>query len=165
MSRKEIIMFSATIIISTLLSTIFNTVLLKSDTNHRIYEYYQTVNAAEVSPHVLKERVSRGEKVIIVDVRDPGAYDSSHIYWAINISADDPELVEKFRALGSDNAIVTYCYTQDCMASRQVGKILSENGIYVQHLNVWYIEREKKEWTWDVFRTDWSCPLTWAAWC
>lgn len=104
--------------------------------NQRIYDYYHTVNLAEVSPHILIERVKSGEKIIIVDVRDPAAYATSHISGAINIPANDEELVQKFAALDLNIPIVTYCYTEDCMASRQVGKILSENGIYVQHLNV-----------------------------
>lgn len=128
-----------TIIIAVIISLLGSITLQqfwRPSTQQRIYDYYQTVNAAEVSPHVLIERVKEGEDIIIVDVRDPGAYGAAHIPGAINIPASDEELVAKFRALGRGKAIVTYCYTEDCMASRQVGKILSEQGIYVQHLNV-----------------------------
>jgi len=135
-------------------------------THDRIRDYYMSVNAAEVSPHQLKQRVIGGEKIIIVDVRDPGAYAAGHIEGAINIPASDEDLVAKFTALDKNASIVTYCYTSDCMASRQVGKILVENGMYAQHLNVGYAEREAKEWTGNVFSGgSGACPLTGSAGC
>lgn len=144
-----------------LVSSIFS---FRSD-REVIRDYYRTITLAEVSPHLLIQRIKSWEEITIVDVRDPASFALSHIPWAINIPADDPELIQKFQDLNHANAIVTYCYTQDCMASRQVGNTLAENGMYVQHLNVWYAEREAKEWTWNAFDTSGACPLTWAAGC
>ena len=135
MKAQEIRLIIVAAVVSLIASMLTYNVMQPSD-HQRIYDYYHTVNVAEISPHVLIERVKGGENITIVDVRDPAAYAASHIQGAINIPADDEQLIEKFKALDTHNPIVTYCYTEDCMASRQVGKILSENGIYAQHLNV-----------------------------
>lgn len=133
-NESRMIIISALVaVVTSLLTGYF---INRPSDHQRIFDYYHTVNVAEVSPHVLIERVKSGEKILIVDVRDPGAYAAAHIEGAINIPASDEDLVAKFKALDPTLSIVTYCYTQDCMASRQVGKILSENGIYAQHLNV-----------------------------
>lgn len=136
MNREEgrIIIVAAIVAVAASLLTHYIT-RMPSD-NQRIFDYYHTVNVAEVSPHILIERIKSGEEITIVDVRDPGAYAAAHIEGAINIPASDEDLVTKFKALDQGKPIVTYCYTEDCMASRQVGKILSEHNLYVQHLNV-----------------------------
>lgn len=162
--------FAKLLIISIIVSSLISIVAIKwivtPTPQERIRDYYMNVNLAEVSPHLLKERVIDGENITIVDVRDPGSFAAGHIPWAINIPSSDPDLVAKFREIDPNSTIVTYCYTQDCMASRQVGKILVENGIYTQHLNVGYAEWEAKEWTWNVFEAKtWACPLTGSVGC
>ncbi len=149
-------------------------------------QYYQQEVAVGVSPHHLRKHMKSGE-YIIVDVRDEASYLKNHIKGAMNISADrDKEtIIASFSQLPKEKTIVTYCYSSACMASKKIGKLLAEHGIFVKHLNVgwneWRYDREMRnypeEWphtnvfdyvesghyvpletTWDV--DDGACPVS-----
>lgn len=75
--------FAKLLIISIIVSSLISIVAIKwivtPTPQERIRDYYMNVNLAEVSPHLLKERVIDGENITIVDVRDPGSFAAGHI--------------------------------------------------------------------------------------
>ena len=136
--------------------------------NDLIKEFYDTENAVHVSPHTIRKKMDRGEKnFILIDLRSQEEYEKEHIVGAINIPTyKDPnnsisietEVKEKERILNAfkelekqDKEIVTYCYSMPCMTGRKVGKLLSDNGIYVKTLNIGW-----NEWRyfWDLWNHD-----------
>lgn len=121
-----------------------------------IKDFYLIENAVHVSPHTVRKRMDAGEtNYILVDVRSPQEYEKEHIIGAINIPAyKDPNtsisietekeekerIINSFRELGSDREIIVYCYSMPCMTGRKIGKLLSENGIYVKALGIGWNE-------------------------
>ena len=65
----------------------------------------------KITPVVVKERLDKGEKLIIVDVRTKEEYDSGHIPNSLLIPYD--EIEKKAPALLTDKnaAIIVYCRT------------------------------------------------------
>ena len=65
----------------------------------------------KITPTALKERLDKGEKLIIVDVRTKEEYDSGHIANSLLIPYD--EIEKKAPALLTDKnaAIIVYCRT------------------------------------------------------
>ena len=65
----------------------------------------------KITPVVVKERLDKGEKLIIVDVRTKEEYDSGHIANSLLIPYD--EIEKKAPALLTDKnaAIIVYCRT------------------------------------------------------
>lgn len=130
-----------------------------------IRNFYLTENAVHVSPHGLRRKMDKGDKsFILVDLRSPQEYEKEHIISAISIPAyKDPDtsayedverIVARFRELPKNKDIIIYCYSIPCMTGRKVGKILSENGIFVKHLGVgwnewrhfWQLWNHEHEW-------------------
>ncbi len=114
-------------------------------------EFYLTENYIHVSPHHIRKAISKGDdSFIIVDLRSEEEYEKEHIIEAINIPAyRDPDtsaysdvdrIVSMFSSLPKDKDIIVYCYSTPCMTGRKVGKMLAENGIYVQHLGIGWNE-------------------------
>lgn len=138
----------------------------------RIREYYLTQNAVYVSPHTLRKRMDRGETgYTLVDLRSSQEYEKEHIVGAINIPAylnpdtsisletekeERERIVHAFRSLGKEKEIIVYCYSMPCMTGRKVGKLLSENGIYVKHLGIGW-----NEWRyfWNLWNHDGEKPV------
>ncbi len=67
------------------------------------------VQVCRVTPQEVKAEQDRGERVVLVDVRQPGAYESSpyEIPGAIRISPDQVE--QRYGSLPRDTRIVTFC--------------------------------------------------------
>ena len=114
--------------------------------NSLIKNFYETENAVYVSPHSLRVKMSKNDfNFTLVDLRSPEEYTREHIKGAINIPAykneetpdyNSERLVFEFSKLSKDKDIIVYCYSKPCMTGRKIGKILTENGIYVKHLGV-----------------------------
>src|SRR3989344_2110572 len=135
-----------------------------------IKEFYLAENAAHVSPHSLRRHMDKGDQnYVLVDLRSPQEYEREHIIGAVNISAyTDPNtsaygekdrIVGQFRELIAKNPekeIITYCYSIPCMTGRKIGKMLAENGIYVQTLGIGWNE-------WRHFWTLWNHEHEWKA--
>src|SRR3990172_12619722 len=104
-----------------------------------IKEFYDVENAVYVSPHGLRQKMSKGEidDYILVDLRSAQEYEKEHIIAAINIPAyKDPEtsaynevdrILSEFQKLLKDKEIIVYCYSMPCMTGRKIGKMLAEN--------------------------------------
>ena len=119
-----------TIIISALIGavvgalTVFGVISYqKPSQEDLIKEFYDVENAVYVSPHGLRQKMSKGEidDYILVDLRSAQEYEKEHIIAAINIPAyKDPEtsaynevdrILSEFQKLPKDKdaLIVYYC--------------------------------------------------------
>ncbi len=131
-----------------------------SEQDQLVKDYYDVENAVGVSPHTLRKAMDQGSlaNTIIVDLRSEPEYKQEHIIGAISIPATNlnntVDFVNKFKDLPQDKTIVTYCYSSACMLSRQVGKLLAENGIFTKHLNIGW-----NEWRYDW--QSWNAPSEW----
>lgn len=130
-----------------------------------IRDFYATENAVHVSPHGLRKKIQEGKlDVTLVDLRSAEEYEKEHIVGAISIPAyKDPDhsdydavdrIQSAFAALPKDKKIVVYCYSMPCMTGRKIGQMLSEHGIYVQHLGIGWNE-------WRHFWTLWNHEHEW----
>src|SRR3989338_4398709 len=133
--------------------------------NDLIKEFYDVENAVYVSPHSLRRQMDKGDKnYILVDLRSPQEYEKEHIISAINIPAyKDPNtsayeekdrIIGEFKKLPQDKDIIVYCYSIPCMTGRKVGKMLSDNNIFVKHLGIGWNE-------WRYFWTMWNHEHEW----
>ncbi len=108
-----------------------------------VKEYYDTENAVSMSPQDVISHLEKGnDSFILVDLRTMEEYENGHFVTSVNIPAgtmSSQEVVSAFSSLSRDKPPVTYCYSSYCMLSRNVGKLLSDNGMYVKHLTAgWY---------------------------
>jgi len=163
-----------TIIISALIGavvgalTVFGVISYqKPSQEDLIKEFYDVENAVYVSPHGLRQKMSKGEidDYILVDLRSAQEYEKEHIIAAINIPAyKDPEtsaynevdrILSEFQKLPKDKEIIVYCYSMPCMTGRKIGKMLAENDIYVKHLGIGW-----NEWRyfWNLWNHDGETP-------
>ncbi|MBI3109795.1 rhodanese-like domain-containing protein [Candidatus Daviesbacteria bacterium] len=166
---KNIILAAA---VGALISSLVTVSILNSQkpktttTNDLIKEFYDVENAVYVSPHSLRRQMDKGEQnYILVDLRSPQEYEKEHVISAINIPAyKDPNtsayeekdwIIGEFRKLPKDKDIIVYCYSIPCMTGRKVGKMLSDNGIFVKHLGIGWNE-------WRYFWTMWNHEHEWA---
>lgn len=133
-----------------------------------VKEFYLIENAVHVSPHGLRGKMDKGDtSFVLVDLRSREEYEREHILGAVNIPAySDPNtsayddidrIVGEFRTLISanpDKDIIVYCYSIPCMTGRKIGKMLTENDIYVKHLGIgwnewryyWNLWNHEHEW-------------------
>ncbi len=133
--------------------------------NELIKDFYLTENAVHVSPHSLRGKMDKGiNDYILVDLRSAEEYENEHIAGAVNIPAYKDKdtsdygaadrILSSFTALPKDKEIIVYCYSIPCMTGRKIGKMLSENGIYVKHLGIgwnewrhfWQLWNHEHEW-------------------
>jgi len=61
-----------------------------------------------LSPHELKAKIDGGEKILLVDVRDPAEFAFNRIHGAIHIPLY--ELANRYRELDPETEIITYCH-------------------------------------------------------
>lgn len=129
--------------------------------------FYNVENAVYISPHGLRQKMSKGEinGYILVDLRSAQEYEKEHIITAVNIPAyKDPDtsaydemdrILKEFQKLPKDKEVIVYCYSAPCMTGRKVGKMLAENGIYVKHLGIGW-----NEWrySWNLWNHDGETP-------
>src|SRR3989344_9306235 len=69
---------------------------------------------------------------------------------------DVERIVGSFRALPEGKDAIVYCYSMPCMTGRKIGKMLTEHGIYVQHLGIGWNE-------WRHFWNLWNHEHEWSA--
>lgn len=140
---------------------------VKPDTDTLIRDFYLTENAVHVSPHSLRTKMMKGTKdFTLVDLRSAQEYEKEHVAGAVNIPAyKDPvtpayeevdRIVAAFKALPAGKPVIVYCYSIPCMTGRKVGKMLAENGVYVQHLGIGWNE-------WRYFWNLWNHEGEWDA--
>jgi len=159
------------IILAILFGAIFGSVAsfvilnLEKSEEALIEDFYLTETAVHVSPHHLRKAMDKGDdSFVLVDVRSPQEYEVEHILGAINIPAykdpdtsaygDTERIITAFSELPKDKDIIVYCYSIPCMSGKKIGKMLVENGIYVQQLGVGWNE-------WRYFWTLWNHEHEW----
>jgi rhodanese-related sulfurtransferase len=152
------------------ISGAFTTSYLLGDKNQEelIAEFYAVETAVSVSPHHIRKGMAKGDNsFILVDLRSEEEYIEEHIVTAVNIPAyknkDHSDygavgrIVSSFKELRENNLdkeIIVYCYSGPCMTGRKVGKLLSDNEIYVKHLGIGWNE-------WRYHWTIWNHPHEW----
>lgn len=141
----------------------------KPSSDDLIKEFYDIENAAYVSPHSLRQKMSRGEtdSFVLVDLRSPQEYEKEHVVTAVNIPAyKDPNtsayeeterIIGQFRALPNNKELIVYCYSMPCMTGRKIGKMLADNNIFVKHLGIGW-----NEWRyfWNLWNHDGETPTS-----
>jgi rhodanese-related sulfurtransferase len=135
--------------------------LQKPTSEDHIAEYYQTENAVLVSPHGIRKLMAEGraDEFVLVDLRSSEEYEKEHIITAINIPAysdantsaygEVERIVAAFQEIKANNPnkdIIVYCYSHACMTGRKVGKMLTQEGIFVKHLGIGWNEW-RYQWT------------------
>jgi len=151
--KKSTTILILAVVLAVISSAITSSIILnQSPTKEELMEdFYLTETAIHVSPHHLRKAISKGDdSFIIVDLRSQEEYEKEHILGAINIPAyknpdksaygDVERIVGEFAKLPKDKDIIVYCYSIPCMTGRKVGKMLAEEGIYVQHLGIGWNE-------------------------
>ncbi|KKU15362.1 hypothetical protein A3A20_01755 [Candidatus Wolfebacteria bacterium RIFCSPLOWO2_01_FULL_45_19] len=145
----------------------------KSTEQELIKEFYEIENAVYVSPHSLRQKMSKGQTdgYVLVDLRSNEEYEKGHIITAVSVPAyKDPNtsayderdrIIVQFRELLKNNPnkeIIVYCYSMPCMTGRKIGKMLVENGMYVKHLGIGW-----NEWRyfWSLWNHDGEAPTKW----
>ncbi len=126
------------------LLVIFINSYIESRDEARIFSFYHDEMAATVSPNTLKRSIdANDEKYILVDLRSAPEYEKEHFKTAINIPAgslSEDEIVSEFKKLDKGKTIVVYCYSHSCTLGATVGKMLSDNKIFVKELRVGWSE-------------------------
>ena len=142
----------------------------KSTEQELIKEFYEIENAVYISPHSLRQKMSKGHAndYVLVDLRSQEEYEKEHIITAVSVPAyKDPNtsayderdrMIGQFQELIKNNPnkeIIVYCYSMPCMTGRKIGKMLAENGIYVKHLGIGW-----NEWRyfWNLWNHDGESP-------
>ena len=116
-----------------------------------ITDFYRIENAVHVSPHSIRKKIAEGaHDFVLVDLRSAEEYEKEHIVGAVSIPAykdkdhSDYDAVDRivgaFQKLPKDKSIIVYCYSIPCMTGRKIGQMLTEHGIYVQHLGIGWNE-------------------------
>ena len=129
--------------IAGVLATVALGAFFQKTDNQKIADFYATETAVGVSPADYTADLSKGIlDGTLVDLRSTAEYNSGHLVTAISIPAvqmDKQQVLDAFAKLPKDKPIITYCYSEYCMLSRQVGDVLAQNGMYAKHFTAgWY---------------------------
>ena len=162
------LMIIISLFIGTFVGTVFSNIIYEEKEMTKedlIKEYYEIENAVMVSPHSIRKKIGEGDTgFVLVDLRSQQEYETEHIIGAVNIPAyitpdtsnydDVDRIVNSFKTLKEENPekdIIVYCYSAPCMTGRKIGKMLSENEIFVKHLGIGW-----NEWKyyWDLWNHD-----------
>src|SRR3989338_11342507 len=99
----------------------------KETKEDRIKEFYEIENAVHISPHSVRQKISKGqvESFVLVDLRSQEEYEKEHVITAVNIPAykdsntsaydEKDRIIGAFRALPKDKDVIVYCYSTPCM--------------------------------------------------
>lgn len=143
MSLKKLLSPIITIVLSTTLSFTLFTYWM-SRPHNLMAHFYASEMATVVSPVTVKGYIdSNSDKYILVDLRSQAEYEKEHVKTALNIPAgslNTDQLVAQFKKLDQNKEIILSCYSAYCTLGRQVGRALSEHGIYVKEMDVGWSE-------------------------
>ncbi|MEM9823086.1 MAG: rhodanese-like domain-containing protein [Bacteroidota bacterium] len=77
-----------------------------------------------ISVGQLKEKISKGASLQLVDVRTPLEYDSGYLHSAVNINYLSKNFVEKFKVYHKDEPLYLYCRSGH--RSRRAASLLAQ---------------------------------------
>jgi len=83
------------------------------------------MNDLEITPQEVKQRLDRGEKLLVVDVREPWEYAHCHIENALHIPMGS--IPANLQSLDTDEDVICYCHHG--MRSLDVANWLRSQGI------------------------------------
>ena len=89
------------------------------------------MNQIEITPQQLKEKLDRGDKLLLLDVRRPDEWEFNHIEGATLIPIE--EIEQRRSELPRDEEIVAYCHVGG--RSLQVARYLQAYGYNAISLN------------------------------
>jgi hydroxyacylglutathione hydrolase len=93
-----------------------------------------------ISVEDLKQKIDKGENVVVVDVRDGGSYAAGHVKGAINIyydaTADPMDRQMMLMALPMEKLVVTYCDCTDDASSAKIADELIKLGYETDKIKV-----------------------------
>lgn len=123
---------------------IYGWTLREGQPNQRISTFYEDEMAVAVSPVTIRKLIDKKDaNYILVDLRSKKEYDTEHIVTAVNVPAvslNADQIVAQFRLLPKDKQIIVHCYSAYCTLGREIGRLLSRNGIYVKEMNIGWSE-------------------------
>lgn len=85
----------------------------------------------ELTVGQVKEKLDAGDKLVMLDVREPNEWDFAHIDGATHIPLG--ELEQRFGELGKDDEIVAYCHHGG--RSLQAARFLQAYGYNARSMN------------------------------
>lgn len=96
-------------------------------------EYLKAKLEYETTPFDLKKTLEDApETLLLLDVRDPGAFNTEHIRGAVNAPAG--ALVGRLASLPKDRTLVTYCWDMTCALAPRAALELAQKGYKVRFL-------------------------------
>ncbi len=95
------------------------------------YQRSLIVEELEITPKQLKEKLDRGDKPMLLDVRRPDEWEFNHLAGATFIPID--EIEQRRRELPRDEEIIVYCHVGS--RSLQVARYLQAYGYNAKSLN------------------------------
>lgn len=123
---------------------IYGWTLREEQPNQRVSTFYEDEMAVAVSPVTVRKLIDKKDtNYILVDLRSKKEYDTEHIVTAVNIPAvslNADQIVAQFRLLPKNKQIIVHCYSAYCTLGREIGRLLSRNGIYVKEMNIGWSE-------------------------
>jgi rhodanese-related sulfurtransferase len=99
-------------------------------------------SVATIDRDALREKLERGDDVVLVDALSPLSYAMSHLPGAINIAPDWIDDRARRRIPNLDTEIVVYCADSGCDSSTIVAERLVELG----YRNVRHYAGGKRDW-------------------
>lgn len=143
MTMKSLATTVITIILSVGLSLTAFTYWMSRPQN-LMRHFYASEMATVVSPVTVKKYIDdKSDKYVLVDLRSQGEYEKEHVKTAVNIPAgsmNEDQLVSAFKKLPADKEIIVSCYSSYCTLGRQVGRALSEHGVFVKEMDAGWSE-------------------------
>jgi len=130
------------------LAAIFVSNFLPRGNGQLMAEFYAAETAVGVSPADYAADLNAGIlDGTLVDLRSKSEYGAGHFVTAVSIPAvemNKKQVLDAFSVLPKGKPVITYCYSEYCMLSREVGNVLAQNGIYAKHFTAgWYeIQRD-----------------------
>ena len=96
-------------------------------------EYLQAKLEYEATPYGLMSTLETAPgTVLVLDVREPKAFDEEHIHGATNVPADN--IVSRLASLPRDRTLVTYCWDMTCALAPRAALELAQKGFKVRFL-------------------------------
>lgn len=96
----------------------------QSDFDKMLKKYYK-YTVPLIQPSLLKEKLDQGTKVVLLDTREKGEFETSHIGDARNVGFDNFSL-QTIDDIKKDDVVVVYCTIG--ARSESIGEQLKKNG-------------------------------------
>lgn len=105
-------------------------------------KYFRAKMDFTTGPMELDGMIKRGEKIRIIDVREPEDYAASHIPRAINLPK---ERWATFAGLSREEVNIVYCYSEVCHMAAEAARDFALNDYSVMELEGGFEEWQKHE--------------------